>query len=77
MMQNGGAAWTKYNATATPQLLAAQGLDGSFAQPGGGNKIDAAGGLFAQNTPEGIVYRNCLCALMLEVYYRYLPGTSS
>lgn len=76
MMQHGGVAWTKYNENFAPQLLKAQHADGSFAQPGGGNKVEAVGGLFAQNNPEGIVYRNCLCALMLEVYYRYLPGTS-
>ena len=37
---------------------------------------EAVGALFAQDNAEGKHYRNCLCALMLEVYYRYLPGTS-
>jgi hypothetical protein len=75
LMQAGGEAWKNYNATFAPQLLKAQQKDGSFAKPGGGGEVAAVAGLFAQDNPEGILYRNCLCALMLEVYYRYLPGT--
>ena len=25
--------------------------------------------------PQTIIYRQCLATLMLEVYYRFLPGT--
>ena len=76
LLRTGGSAWEDYNATFSSQLLGAQEADGGFGVPGGGAKIEASATLYAQNNPEGKHYRNCLCALMLEVYYRYLPGTS-
>lgn len=61
--QAGGDDWKFYNAQFLPQILAAQQTDGSFKRgrpnwPAG----DAADAL----------YRQCLCTLQLEVYYRYL-----
>ncbi len=61
--QAGGDDWKFYNEQFLPQILAAQQPDGSFKKgrpnwPGG----DAA----------DPVYRQVLCTLQLEVYYRYL-----
>jgi len=75
MMQRGGDQWTQYNQMFSDQILLNQGNNGAWKKPGGGKKINAAGAMYANNTPEGIHYRTCLCTLMLEVYYRYLPAT--
>jgi hypothetical protein len=75
MMRHGGERWDDYNMGFAQQLLTAQQPDGSFQKPGGGAPVRAVGASFARDTPEGIHYRNCLAALMLEVYYRYLPAT--
>lgn len=62
MMQAGGDDWKFYNDLYRDQLLNNQNPDGSWSAPGfgshglGGNEI----------------YRNALCILMLEVYYRFL-----
>jgi hypothetical protein len=61
--QAGGDDWKFYNEQFLPQILANQNPDGSFKKgrpnwPGG----DAA----------DPVYRQTLCTLQLEVYYRYL-----
>lgn len=62
MMQAGGNEWKMYNELFRDQLLANQNPDGSWNEPG--------------YTGHGIkgneVYRNALCILMLEVYYRFL-----
>ncbi|MBE7497618.1 MAG: terpene cyclase/mutase family protein [Verrucomicrobiaceae bacterium] len=61
--QAGGEDWKFYNQQFLPQILAAQQPDGSFK----------AG---RPNWPAGDasdpIYRQCLCTLQLEVYYRYL-----
>ena len=61
--QQGGEDWEFYNQQFLPQILSAQQPDGSFKQgrPNmpAGNAADA-------------IYRQCLCTLQLEVYYRYL-----
>ncbi len=74
LLQHGGKPWRHYNDRFAPQLLEAQRPDGSFARPGGGGRIEAVNSLFAQDDKDGLHYRNSLCILMLEVYYRYLPG---
>jgi Prenyltransferase and squalene oxidase repeat len=62
MMQAGGENWKHYNDLFRDQMLNNQNPDGSFKEPGfrghgiGGNEV----------------YRNALCILMLEVYYRFL-----
>jgi hypothetical protein len=71
MMNRGGEQWTKYNAMFRDQILNNQNPDGSWKAPGGGKKPNAVAALYASN----VHYRNCLCILMLEVYYRFLPGT--
>lgn len=75
MMQRGGEQWRKYNQRFHDQILHNQNADGSWKKPGGNGAPKAVGALFAKDTPEGVHYRTCLCALMLEVYYRYLPAS--
>jgi len=61
--QQGGDDWKFYNQQFLPQILAAQQADGSFKN---GRPNWPSGG-----APDEI-YRQCLCTLQLEVYYRYL-----
>jgi hypothetical protein len=61
--QAGGEEWKFYNQQFLPQILSAQQPDGSFKK---GRANWPAG-----DTPDP-VYRQTLCTLMLEVYYRYL-----
>lgn len=75
MIQRGGDQWHTYNAMFSDQILQNQAENGSWKKPGGGNKPKAVAALFGNDSKEGIHYRTCLCTLMLEVYYRYLPGT--
>jgi hypothetical protein len=63
MMQAGGANWSFYNKLFRDQLLSNQNPDGSWKAPA----FSGHG-----QTPAGDVYRNTLCILMLEVYYRFL-----
>lgn len=61
--QAGGDDWKFYNAQFLPQVLGAQLADGSFKRG-------------RPNWPAGdaadAIYRQCLCTLQLEVYFRYL-----
>ena len=61
--QTGGDDWKFYNEQFLPQILAAQQPDGSFKRG-------------RPNWPSGDaadpIYRQTLCTLQLEVYYRYL-----
>jgi hypothetical protein len=68
MLNRGGEQWRRYSAMTLDQLLVNQNPDGSWKAPGGGRIIRAVAPMF-QNAH----YRTCLCTLMLEVYYRYLP----
>ncbi len=72
-MNRGGKTWDHYNELFRDQLLNNQNADGSWKVPGGGQKPNAVAASFTSNEH----YRTCLCTLMLEVYYRFLPGTSS
>lgn len=67
--QQGGGPWHKWNREVMPQILAKQADDGSWpeARDGKGPMETGTG-----KTPDAQVYRNTLCILMLEVYYRYL-----
>jgi hypothetical protein len=60
MMNRGGKDWQKYNALMRDEVLKNQKPDGTW--PGPGEKY-------------GLIYDTALCTLMLEVYYRFLPGT--
>lgn len=63
MINYGGAEWDDYNDVFRDNLVKAQNPDGSWEQ----------GGL--KHGPVNIHMSTCLAALMLEVYYRFLPGT--
>ena len=72
-MNRGGDVWTAYNRAFRDATLGAQASDGSFAPngfPGPGGLVNSNGG-----TINDKIYRQCLATLMLEVYYRFLPGT--
>lgn len=75
MMNRGGATWDRYNRILRDQLLANQNPDGSWMAPNKGSKngIRAVAPVFVDN----VHYRTALCALMLEVYYRFLPGSDA
>ncbi len=64
-INHGGKSWMKYNEMFRDQLLNNQNKDGSYPAPNGA-------GPGARNDP---VYVTSLATLMLEVYYRFLPGT--
>ena len=64
-INQGGKSWLDYNDKFRDTLLSGQQGDGHFRSPpnpGLGNKNDP-------------VYHTALATLMLEVYYRFLPGT--
>ena len=63
MMQAGGAYWKFYNDLFRDPLLYNQNPDGSWKAP----KFEGHG-----QTANNEIYRNTLCILMLEVYYRFL-----
>ncbi len=75
MLNRGGEQWKKYNAMFRDQLLGNQNPDGAWRSPGGGHRPRAVDTLFIGDSPQNTHYRTCLCLLMLEVYYRFLPGT--
>jgi hypothetical protein len=66
MMQAGGEYWKFYNDLYRDQILNNQNADGSWKSP----KFDGHG------LGGDVVYRNSLCILMLEVYYRFLNSDS-
>ncbi|MBK8094804.1 MAG: hypothetical protein IPK32_23265 [Verrucomicrobiaceae bacterium] len=61
--QVGGEEWKFYNQQFLPQILSAAQPDGSFKR----GRPNYAAGDAADD-----IYRQCLCTLQLEVYYRYL-----
>ena len=61
-----GENWKHWNAIYRDQLLQNQDKYGRFLSEGSGKTSRS-------QDPE--IYRVCLCTLMLEVYYRYLPAT--
>jgi hypothetical protein len=65
MINHGGNAWKNYNKLFRDELLKSQRKDGSWPNPGGtGSNGDP-------------IYTVSLATLMLEVYYRFLPGTGT
>jgi hypothetical protein len=61
--QAGGDDWKFYNEQFLPQILSAQNADGSFKR----GRANWPAGDAADE-----IYRQALCTLQLEVYYRYL-----
>ncbi|MBK1791256.1 prenyltransferase/squalene oxidase repeat-containing protein [Persicirhabdus sediminis] len=74
MINRGGADWAFYNDLFRDQVLSGQNPDGSWKIPGGGESI-SHGSQFTGGSSSSQVYRTCLNIFMLEVYYRFLPGT--
>lgn len=78
-MNAGGESWSAYNDAFRDVLLEAQAGDGSF--PPTGTAFPSHYNMYAIADPEdphyinGCIYRQTLATLMLEVYYRFLPGT--
>lgn len=68
MFQHGGKEWKDWNKKFQKELTRNQHPEGFWEYPGVWH------GRFDQPTPERI-YCTTLCALMLTVYYRYLPST--
>ena len=68
MFQKGGPMWKSWNKKFQKELTRNQHPEGFWEYPGVWH------GRFDQPTPERI-YCTTLCALMLTVYYRYLPST--
>ncbi|MEM1295654.1 MAG: hypothetical protein AAGH89_09840, partial [Verrucomicrobiota bacterium] len=62
----GGEDWRNWNEFAMPKILASQDESGFFKVNGGHGPKDPV---------TATIYHTCLCTLMLEVYYRYLPTT--
>ena len=65
--EGGGTAWKKWNDMFQDEVIKNQESNGSW--------INA--GAKAHTPNEGDIYATCLCTLMLEVYYRYLPAASA
>ncbi len=73
-MNRGGDVWKAYNRAFRDSTLGAQASDGSFMPNGFGGP--GGGVQTSQNRhANDRIYRQCLATLMLEVYYRFLPGT--
>lgn len=66
--QQGGEDWRFYNEQFLPQLLNNQNADGSWKEERSNSQI----GSTSPAGPDRALYRQALCTLMLEVYYRYL-----
>ena len=69
MYFRGGEQWTKYRRMVFKNLMDAQSPDGSWPPPGNGQKLNAVAAAYQTNEH----YRNCLCLLILETYYRTAP----
>ena len=64
--QRGGEPWEKYNDSYQKLVIDSQENDGSWP---------IASGHLGAAQADAKIYHTCLCTLMLEVYYRYLPAT--
>ena len=67
-MNRGGDVWTSYNKAFRDAVLSGQNADGSFRK----NDVGYVSGMTGKSEN---IYRQCLATLMLETYYRFLPGT--
>jgi hypothetical protein len=63
MINNGGKEWDDFNNMFRDELIKAQNKDGSWTQGG------------VKHGPINTHMATCMAALMLEVYYRFLPGS--
>ena len=70
----GGEVWKKWNAQCAPSLVKNQTVVAKAIEDAKGKSVDI--GYWepkASGHTDGVVQQTCLCTLMLEVYYRYLP----
>lgn len=65
-----GRHWKEWNENLKQELLKAQQDDGSWPMPGGDTSFRV------RNKTDLSIYSSSLCALMLQVYYRYLTSYS-
>ena len=75
MFLQGGGNWKKWNGYFQNEIIAAQNKNGSFKREGPGAELNTPVDGSNGAGPDAEIYRTALCALMLEVYYRYLPAT--
>ncbi|MCB1227975.1 MAG: terpene cyclase/mutase family protein [Verrucomicrobiales bacterium] len=66
--QQGGEEWKFYNAQILPNLLNNQAEDGAWKE----ERFNSPIGSTTNAGADRAIYRQTLCTLMLEVYYRYL-----
>jgi hypothetical protein len=64
MLNYGGKEWDKHNELVRDPLIKAQNPDGSWTQSVG------------SHGPINVHMATCLATMMLEVYYRFLPGSA-
>ena len=65
-----GRDWKEWNENLKRELTSSQQPDGAWGTPGGDKSFRL------KNPGDLTIYSSSLCALMLQVYYRYLPGYS-
>ena len=65
--EGGGTPWKKWNDMFQDEIIKNQNVQRQLARPQGGH---------APKPTRAIIYTTCLCTLMLEVYYRYLPAAT-
>lgn len=73
MINVGGSEWRNYNNKFMKEHLSGQNPDGSWKSPG----TTKSGRRFQGGSKQAVHYRTCLGTLMLEVYYRFLPGSAT
>jgi hypothetical protein len=72
MINRGDKGWDDLNVRVRDNILKNQNPDGGWKTPGLNNKTYGVGPFYITEP----VYRNALNTLMLEVYYRFLPGSA-
>ncbi len=74
MINAGGDYWNNYNKIFLSGLLSAQEAPGSFKRVNGGRGVKATAASWDNDPKMATHYRTCLATLILESYYRFLPG---
>ena len=74
LFQRGGSVWAKWNAKWKPEMLSNQNPTGDW-KPEGAFHNQGITSTKSAGEADADLYRTCLCTLMMEVYYRFLPGT--
>ena len=72
----GGMAWNKWNRQFSDELVKNQVVlkaTRTDERDAGYWELPTKGGKIIRDHSTGLVYNTCLCTLMLETYYRYVP----